>query len=184
MQQTRRDGGGLATTPREWHRGAPTKPCPHPERREGAPSLRGCRAEPRNAAGWTRQNSAGTRETARKAGVGYLWVARAEGDSTIVPGRGHGGFPGAAPTLRHPTAPGPPVRPFPNPNLGAKEDKDDPNTGNGSSCGVSSCPEHDPQLSWVEQVQIKFRLVGEGQLFTDCLSLQFFTQMKHAGSYA
>lgn len=64
--------------------------------------------------------------------------------------------------------------------------------------GVSSCPEHNPrllqnfppgaaftphQLSWVEQGanQIQTR---EGQLFTDCLSLQFLTQMKHAGSYA
>lgn len=39
-------------------------------------------------------------------------------------------------------------------------------------------------LSRVEQVQIKFRLFQEGQLFTDCLSLEFLTQMKHAGSYA
>lgn len=123
-----------------------------------------------------------------------------------LPGRGHRGFPGAAPTLRHPTAPGPPVCSFPNPNLGVKEDKDDPNT-NGSGRGfhpalsttqcclspakqrllqnfpppAASAPH---QLSWVEQVQIKFRLVREGQLFTDCLLLQFLTQMKHAGSYA
>lgn len=40
------------------------------------------------------------------------------------------------------------------------------------------------QISWVEQVQIKFTLFQEGQFFTDCLSLQFLTQMKHAGSYA
>lgn len=74
------------------------------------------------------------------------WPRRAEGDGGTVlgslcgrqrpPGSGHGGFPGAAPTLRHPTAPGPPVCPFPKPNLGAKENKDDPNTGNGSGHGL------------------------------------------------
>lgn len=65
---------------------------------------------------------------------GQPW--RAEGDGGIVPGMGQGGSPGAAPTLRHPTARGPPVCPFPNLNLGAKEDKDDPNTGNESGPGL------------------------------------------------
>lgn len=139
------------------------------------------------------------------------WPWRAEGDGGTVlgslcgqqrlPGSGHGGFPGAAPTLRHPTAPGPPVCPFPKPNLGAKENKDDPNTGihpapsttqrcfspakqrllHNFPLGAAIAPH---QLSWMEQVQITFRLFQEGQLFTDCLSLQFLTQMKHAGPYA
>lgn len=72
--------------------------------------------------------------TQRTITCGQPW--RAEGDGGIVPGMGQGGSPGAAPTLRHATARGPPVCPFPNLNLGAKEDKDDPNTGNGSGPGL------------------------------------------------
>lgn len=79
----------------------------------------------------------------RKITCGWPW--RAEGDGGTVlgslraaeaPGQGTRRVPGAAPTLRHPTAPAPPVCPFPNPNLGAKENKDDPNTGNGSGRGL------------------------------------------------
>lgn len=47
--------------------------------------------------------------THRTITCGQPW--QAEGDNGIVPGRGHGGSPGAAPTLRHPTALGLPFAP-------------------------------------------------------------------------
>lgn len=206
MQQTRRDGGGLATNPREWHSGAsgavPTKPCPYPHHagREpraepGADPARARREQQQGKAagaelspGTRRVGRGRTRQALEKKGGNGMFAcissrnfqnsfetvpstsslgqavmgrkgraahkeqepAGGPGEPRVTvelsPGRGHGGFPGAAPTLRHPTAPAPPVCPFPNPNLSARRIKMIQTQGMDPARGVSSCPEHDPQL--------------------------------------